>query len=80
MIWQKIDFVGAMKAFLHSFEERRDHRRLALVWRTPNEYSVMDEWLLGQIKDKFDGATLRVCLWLTREEAAHLVSVFREVN
>ncbi len=78
MVWQKMTFIAGLKELLRAFETNPEVQRLALVWRTPDEWNVLDEWLLGQIKNNFDGATLRVVVWVTRKEAAELVAVFRE--
>lgn len=78
MSWERMSFMGAVQHLLKEFEINPGPTRLALVWRTPDEYTVMDEWLLGHICSDFDGATLRVCMWLTRREATELVAVFKE--
>ena len=75
MVWQKMAFVDALKGLLRGFEEYRHVERLALIWRKPNEWSVMDEWMVDQIKGNFDGATLRIAMWITRADAAELMSV-----
>lgn len=80
MSWDRKSFMDAVKQLLKEFENHPEAMRLALVWRTPDEYSIMDEWLLSHICSDFDGATLRVCMWLTRREATELVVVFREVK
>lgn len=80
MLWEKSTFIESLKLLLKAFEENPHKRRLALLWRSPDEFKVCDEWILGHIKGAFDGATLRPVVWLTREEAAELVSVFREVK
>lgn len=80
MLWTKGTFIEGMKDLLKAFEDNPTKCRLALLWRAPDEFRVSDEWILGHIKGQFDGSTLRVVMWLTREEATDLVSVFREVK
>lgn len=76
-MWRKMDFLDAVEELLKTFDQDPEAVRLALVWRAPGEWTVMDEWLLHNIKGHFYGATLRVVLWLTRPEAGQLMSVYR---
>lgn len=74
MVWRKTDFVTALHGMLQEFDEQPSVKSLALVWRTPDEYNVLDTWLLNQILQHMDEKTLRVVVWLSREEATMMVS------
>ncbi len=75
MPWRKTDFRGALKAYLSEFDRQPGAQSLALVWRTPDEYNVLDYWLLEKILGPMSPKELRVILWLDREEASTLVSM-----
>jgi len=75
VVWRKTDFVTALRGMLHEFDEQPSMQSLALVWRSPDEYNVLDSWLLKQIMQYMNEKTLRVVVWLNREEAAKLVSL-----
>jgi len=74
VVWRKTDFVTALHGMLQEFDEQPSVKSLALVWRTPDEYNVLDTWLLNQILQHMDEKTLRVVVWLSREEATMMVS------
>jgi len=73
--WKKCEFVEALRELLYEFTKEPAAQTLALVWRTPDEYSVMDCWILEKILPEMDEKTLRVVLWLDRDQAARLISV-----
>lgn len=79
MVWRTATFLDALKAMLHEFDNQPAAQALALVWRTGGEYNVMDTWMLMAILNQMDEKRLRVVLWLTREEAAKLISIINEV-
>lgn len=76
MVWRKASFYEAVTGMLSEFDNFPSAQTLALVWRTPDNYNVLDEWLLAAILNKMDEKTLRVVLWLSREEAAELIALF----
>lgn len=78
MAWMKCTFLEAVNGMLGEFDRCPSAKTLALVWRTKSEYNVLDEWLLSNIMRQMDENTLRVVLWLTREEAAKLISIIKE--
>ena len=80
MAWKSTTFIGALRGMLGEFDSHPKATALALVWRAGGEYNVMDSWLLGHIMSAMDEKTLRVLLWLTREEAAKLISIIQEVD
>lgn len=73
-MWRKGNFIDALGELLSEFGKQPSVQSLALVWRTPDEYSVMDSWLLKRILVEMDVKTLRVIMWLNRKEAAALIS------
>lgn len=77
MEWRKCTFLEAVELYLNWFKEHGTWQRFGLVWRTPDEYNVMEEWFLEKIKGNFDGSTLRVVLWLNHKEAAQLLDALR---
>ena len=80
MVWRTATFLEALRAMLREFDNQPAAQALALVWRAGGEYNVMDGWLLKAIMNQMDEKTLRVVLWLTREEAAKLISVIEGVH
>ncbi|MBA7680030.1 hypothetical protein ES703_88337 [subsurface metagenome] len=80
MPWRKSDFTGALNAYLYEFDRQPGEKSLALVWRTPDEYNVLDYWLLEKILGQMSQKELRVVLWLDREEAAKMISIMRRGN
>lgn len=80
MAWRKASFDEAVRGMLSEFDREPNSQSLALVWRTPDEYNVLDSWLLSRILTFMDEKTLRVVLWLTREEASKMISMIRKVE
>lgn len=80
MVWRAVTFLEALRAMLKEFDNQPAVQALALVWRSGGEYNVMDGWLLKHIMGSMDEKTLRVVLWLTRGEAANLISVIKRVD
>lgn len=80
MVWRTATFLDALRAMLKEFDNQPAAQALALVWRAGGEYNVMDSWLLKHVMCSMDEKTLRVVLWLTRDEAAKLISIIKEVD
>ena len=80
MVWRTATFLEALKGMLGEFDNQPAAQALALVWRAGGEYNVMDGWLLKHIMNAMDEKTLRVVLWLTREEASRMISIIKEVD
>lgn len=78
MAWRTCSFLEAFKGMMDEFDKSPTLPALALVWRSKSEYNVMDSWLLSKIILDMEEKTLRVVLWLTRQEAATLISVLRK--
>lgn len=78
MVWRTATFLEAVRGMLYEFDHQPAAQALALVWRAGGEYNVMDGWLLRHVMCSMDEKTLRVVLWLTREEAAKLISIIKE--
>ena len=80
MNWRACTFLEAVKGMLGEFDRQPSKQSLALVWRSGGEYNVMDNWLLEHVMISMDEKTLRIVLWLTREEAAKLISIIKDVE
>lgn len=80
MTWRKATFSEAVRGMLSEFDKEPKAQALALVWRTPDEYNVLDSWLLSRILTFMDEKTLRVVLWMSREEASTMISMIRKVE
>jgi hypothetical protein len=80
MPWKKCTFSDAVLDVLAAFKTTPHATSFALVWRSGDEYIVMDHWWVKHIFTEMDEKKLRVVLWLTQNEAAHLTQLLSGGN
>ena len=68
MAWKQGRLVEAMKRLTEEFDKKPRCSCLAVVWREGEEYSIMPSWMVENIGGDISEGTLRIVLWVTREE------------
>lgn len=73
MQWTKCSFRNAVPMLAEAFASSKSYDYLALVWREPGEYRVMQPWELKPLYASLRQDRLRIVLWLDRAEAGILL-------